>query len=96
MGWFIKCDRISFIVKNIFQAPLEGWTISLLNRETVPLSAEVLKPHKFKQKLIFYSKLALIRNERPPRYRFFPRETNKILGEVLHPFLHLYGEIEKV
>jgi hypothetical protein len=75
---------------------LEGWTVSLLNRKTIPLSAEMLKPHKVKQKLFFHIKLALFLNEHPTRYRFFPEETNKILGDVLHPFLHLQGEIEKV
>jgi len=74
----------------------EGWTISLSNRETVPVSAEMLTPHKVKQKLFFHIKIALILNENPTRYRFLPGETNKILGEVLHPFLHLHGEIEKV
>jgi hypothetical protein len=75
---------------------LEGWTISLLNRKTVPLSPEMLKPHKIKQKLFFHIKLALILNEHPTRYSFLPGETNKILGEVLHPFLHLHGEMKKV
>ncbi len=74
----------------------EGWTISLLNRETVPLSAEMLKPHKVKQKFFFHIKLALILNGHLAPYRFFPGETNKILGEMLHPFLHLQGQMEKV
>jgi len=74
----------------------EGWTISLINRETVPLSAEMLKPHKVKQKFFFHIKPTLILNEHPTRYRLFPGETNKILGEVLHTFLRLQGEIEKV
>jgi hypothetical protein len=65
---------------------MEGWTISRLNRETVPLSAEMLKPHKVKQKFFFHIKPALILNENPTRYHFFPGETNKILGEVLHTF----------
>ncbi len=71
----------------------EGWTISLLNRETVPLSAEMLKPHKVKQKFFFHIKPALILNGHLTRYRFFLGETNKILGEMLHPFLHLEGEM---
>ncbi len=74
----------------------EDWTISLLNRETVPLLAEMLKTYKVKQKLFFYIKLALSLNEHPIRYRFLPGETNKILDEVLHPFLHLHGEMKKV
>ncbi len=56
----------------------------------------MLKPNKVKQKLFFHIKLALILNEHPTRYRFFLAETNKIQGEVLHPFLHLQGEMEKV
>ncbi len=67
-----------------------------IKQETVPLSAELLKPHKVKKKLFFHIKLALILNEHPTRYRFLPGETNKILGEVLHLFLHSQGEMKKV
>jgi hypothetical protein len=74
----------------------EDRTISLLNRKTVPLLAEMLKTYKVKQKLFFYIKLALSLNEHPFRYRFLPGETNKILDEVLHPFIHLHGEMKKV
>jgi hypothetical protein len=75
---------------------MEGWTISPLKRKTAPLSVEMLKPHKVKQKFFFRIKLALIVNEHPTLYCFFPGETNKILGEMLHSFLHLEGEMEKV
>jgi hypothetical protein len=34
--------------KNVLPSQTEGWTISLLNRETVPLSAEMLKTYKVK------------------------------------------------
>jgi hypothetical protein len=56
----------------------------------------MLTPNKVKQKLFFHIKLALILNEHPTRYRFLPGETNKILGGLLHPFLQLEGEMEKV
>jgi len=82
--------------KNVLPSQTEGWTISLLNRETVPLSAEMLKTYKVKQKLFFHIKVALSLNKHPSRYRFLPGETNKILDEVLHPFIHLHGEMKKV
>ncbi len=75
---------------------MKGWTISPLNRKTVPLSIEMLQPHKVTQKIFFHIKLALILNEHATPYRFFPGEPNKILGEMLHPFLHLQGDMVKV
>jgi hypothetical protein len=56
----------------------------------------MLKTYKVKQKLFFHIKLALSVNEYPIRYRFLSGETNKILDEVLHLFIHLHGEMEKV